>query len=71
MSLLKQVLPVMGPRNSSRVFILVDYMNMHNSRHVEGDSLATVVALVPFSFTFSLIAAGFKEKGSKNSGKSG
>lgn len=70
-SLLKQVLPVIGLRNPSCVFVLVDYMNTCNSPDAEGDSLATVVALIPFPFTSSLIAAGVKERGNKNSGKSG
>lgn len=57
-------------RNPSCVFILVDYTNTHDSPDAAGDSLATVVALVPFHFTSSLIAAGLKERGSKN-GKNG
>lgn len=62
---------MIGLRNPDCVFVLVDYMNMHNSPHPGGESLATVVALVPFAFTSSLVAAGLKVRGSKNGGKSG
>lgn len=72
MSLLKQVLPMIGLRNLSCVIVLVvNYMNTHNSLDAGGDSLATVVALVPFPFTSTLIAAELKKRGSKNGGKSG
>lgn len=51
--------------------LVVNYMNTHNSLDAGGDSLATVVALVPFPFTSTLIAAGLEERGRKNGGKSG
>lgn len=72
MPLLKQVLPVIGLRNPRRGFVLVvNYTNTHNSPDAGRDSLASVVALVPFPFTSTLIAAGLKERGGKNGGKSG
>lgn len=70
MSLLKQVLLVIGLRNPGCVFILVNYTNTHNSPDAGGDSLASVGALVPFPFTSTLIEAGLRERGSKNGGKS-
>lgn len=70
-SLLKQVLPVIGLRNPSCEFLLVNYRNMHSSPGAGGVSLATVIALVPFPFASALIAAGLKQRGSKNGGQSG
>lgn len=66
MSLFEQVLPVMGLRNPSCEFFLMNYRNMHDSPDAGGVSLATVVALVPFPFAFTLTAARLKERGSKN-----
>lgn len=62
---------MIGLRNPIWEFILVNYRNMHSSPGAGGVSLASVIALVPFPFAPTLIAAGLKEKGSKNGGKSG
>lgn len=62
---------MIGLRNPICEFILVNYRNVHNSPGAGGVSLATEIALVPFPFASTLIAAGLKERGSKNGGKSG